>query len=76
MKNTEKTLKERIKEVFPDAKFDRHETDLYIKVIPGMWKWLKENYEFSSICRPFISAIDGTQWIDAPFAAWDEKYKN
>lgn len=76
MKKTEKTLKERVKEVFPEAEFDRHETDLYIKNVPGLWDWLKSNYEHFRNCQHFNSAIDGSPWIDVPFAAWNEKYKN
>jgi hypothetical protein len=74
--NTEdtRTLKERIKEAFPNAEFDRHETDLYIKVVPGLLDWLKVNYKFYSNIQPFTSQINGTPWLDVPFAAWSEKY--
>lgn len=71
----EKSLKDRIKEVFPNAKFDRHETDLYVKVEPGLVEWLKENYLFHSNIQRFRSQLDGTPWLDIPFAAWNEKYK-
>lgn len=70
----DKTLKERIQEVFPDARFDRHETDLYVKVQPGLVEWLKSNYEYYNNIQRFTSQIDGTPWLDIPFAAWSEKY--
>ena len=72
------TLKERIKAAFPDMTsemFDRHETDLYVKEVPGLVGWLKKNYEFYSNIQRFTNQIDKTPWIDIPFAAWDEKYK-
>lgn len=69
-----KTLKAQILEQFPTAVFSRHETDLYVKDIPGLREWLKENYEFYSNVKPFISQLDKTTWLDIPFAAWDEKY--
>lgn len=71
----EKSLKERIKEVFPNAEFDRHETDLYVKVVPGLMEWLRANYIHHSNIQHFISQIDKTPWLDIPFAAWGEKYK-
>lgn len=71
------TLKELIMSAFPamtPEQFDRHETDLYVKNVPGLRKWLKENYKFYGNILPFISQIDRTEWLDIPFAAWSEKY--
>jgi len=73
---SEKTLKQTLIELFPDAKFDRHETDLYVKFTPEIWQYLKTNYEFFSNIHRFNSQADRETWIDIPFAAWDEKYKN
>lgn len=70
------TLKDRIKVIFPDAEFGRHETDLYIKVVPGLIDWMKTNYEYFRNCEVFVSQLDGEKWLDVPFAAWNEKYKN
>lgn len=69
-----KTLKEKIKEVFPDAEFSRHETDLYVKDCEGLGEWLRENYEFFANVQRFY--YNGDMWFDIPFAAWDEKYTN
>lgn len=69
------TLKEQIIKAFPNAEFGRHETDLYVKVLPGLIEWLKVNYEHFTNIQRFTSQIDKTQWLDIPFAAWNEKYK-
>lgn len=74
-----KTLKERIKEAFPnmtDSEFDRHETDLYVKHSGELYIWLQMNYEYFANVSTFRSQIDGTTWFDIPFAAWSEKYPN
>jgi hypothetical protein len=70
------SLKERIKEVFPNAEFGRHETDLYVKDFEGLREWLKANYLFYSSIQRFTSQIDKCSWLDIPFAAWNEKYKS
>lgn len=72
----EPTLKQRILSAFPNAEFSRHETDLYVKDFPGLRDWLKTNYLFHTDVQPFRSAIDGSLWLDIPFAAWNEKYKS
>ena len=68
-------LRKELPKVFPDVEFDNHESDLYVKVVPGLMEWLKENYQFYSNIERFTSQIDGTPWIDIPFAdhQWWEK---
>lgn len=67
------TLKERIKAAFPGAEFDRHETDLYVKNVPGLLEWLKANYEHYSNIQRFKSAIDGSSWLDISFCSVERK---
>lgn len=47
--------------------FDTHESDLYVKNVPGLIQWLKKTYPDSARPEPFQSAIDGSPWLDLPF---------
>jgi len=72
----DKSLKEQILEVFPDAEFGHHESDLYVKVQPGLREWLKSNYQFYTNITGFVSQIDKKPWLSIPFANqdfWDRK---
>jgi len=79
MKTSSKdNLKDEIKKAFPkltEEDFSSHETDLYVRYSPELFEWLKENYDFFENIEKFKSQIDGDQWLDIPFAAWEEKYK-
>jgi hypothetical protein len=54
------------------AEMDHHESDLYVKDTPGIAKII-EGYGYRTY--PFTNQIDGTTWIDIPFAytPWWEK---
>ena len=72
-----KSLKDKIKEAFPamtEEDFGRHESDLYVRVVPGLREWLRKNYSHHQNVQGFTSQIDGTPWLDIPFAAWDERF--
>ena len=52
-----------------------HESDLYVKVTPES-EAIINTYEHKANVRRFVSAIDGTQWFDIPFAFipwWDKR---
>lgn len=46
--------------------FSTHESDLYVKDVPGLRDWIKSNNP-SIRPEPFRSAIDGSAWLDLPF---------
>ena len=66
----------KFKKKFPKVETDHHESDFYIKHSPEVWEWLEKNYEWFVNCSKFHSQIDGSLWIDIPFAFepfWDKK---
>jgi len=63
-----KSIHKRLLSAFPDAETDHHEGDLYVKHTPDILAWLKENYDYFCNVTRFRSAIDGTTWLDIPFA--------
>ncbi len=64
------TLKQELKRVLNLKKenFDNHCNDLYVKADTKTVEYLKENYEFYCNIEFFTSQIDGTAWLDIPFA--------
>ena len=64
------TLKEELKRVLnlKEECFDSHCNDLYVKGEQKTIDYLKENYEFYCNVEEFTSQIDGTLWLDIPFA--------
>lgn len=58
-----------------DDHFGSHESDLYVRALPKVREYLKENYSFWSNVTMFKSNIDGETWLDIPFALLDEKIK-
>ncbi len=69
-----KSLKDNIALAFPDAEFDSHATDLYVKSTPEIIIFLKENYEFYGNIVSFRSTNDGSLWLDIPFVLMDENF--
>lgn len=69
------TIKERIAERFPDAEFDRYETDLYVKKTADIYDFLRSEYQFFENVTTFISQTDRCVWLDIPFGAWGDKFK-
>jgi len=70
------TLESRLRKAFPhltDENFGHWATDLHVKHNVEIVKWLKENYEFYKNVRTFVSSIDGSFWLDIPFAANSRK---
>ena len=57
-----------------ETDFDRHESDLYVRVTDVSKNWL-ETYEFKSNVSQFRDQIEGAFWYDVPFAAMDEQQK-
>lgn len=54
---------------------DSHESDLYAKATPAA-QAIIDRWEHRANVRPFISQIDGSRWLDLPFAYkpfWDRK---
>jgi hypothetical protein len=67
------SLKEQLMQALPaltDEDFSNHETDLYVKAKPGVYNWLKKNYQFANNVRFFIGEGDweGQPALDIPFA--------
>ena len=50
-----------------DDNFGYHESDLYVKYSPEVYKWLNENLEHPKNMEFFINQIDKKRWIDIPF---------
>ncbi len=68
------TPMQQIKAAFPnmpESDFGYYETDLHVKYTPELWAWLKANYEWPNNIQRFQNDIDGTIWIDIPFAYFD-----
>jgi hypothetical protein len=62
--------------LLPEHCIDSHESDLYVKDCPEVKTILKKYPMQSRNARPFRSNIDGTIWIDIPFAYepwWEER---
>jgi len=64
-------IKKELKLIFPDAEFDNHESDLYVRYTRCIWKYLDREYMWFDSCSTFISEVDGERWIEIPFANWD-----
>lgn len=45
---------------------DNHRTDLYVRKMPVVDKYL-EDYKFKSNVTTFVSELDGEVWYDIPF---------
>lgn len=56
------------------ADFDRHDSDLYIRVTPISRKWYK-SYKYKNGVTTFVDNIEGELWYDVPFGAMDEMIK-
>jgi hypothetical protein len=66
-------LQQRLMEAIPaltQNDFSYYATDLYVRSLPVVEKWLKENYEFSRQIEPFKMGIDQDKWLDIPFAGY------
>lgn len=74
-------LQQRLQDAFPeltDDHFAYHETDLYVVALPGVRKWLRENYLHYANVTLFMSQ-PGSRWdgagrmcFDIPFAGkWE-----
>lgn len=77
-------LERRLREAFPglsDNDFGYYATDLYVKAVPGIIEWLRENYRFFGNITLFIPQDGGKSlspdlralgitevWLDVPFA--------
>ena len=62
------TIQEKIKQQFPTAIFEHHESDLYIQDDTGeIYQFCKENFEFPSNITRFYK--DGNRYIEIPFSS-------
>jgi len=50
------------------CELDHHESDLYVKVSPEANAILAKDPVQLARAQPFTSEIDGTRWLDIPFA--------
>jgi hypothetical protein len=73
-----KTIKQEIMDQFPELTeqdFSSHESDLYVKNIPGLVKFLKETLGLTSSF--FRDQVTKKIWVEIPFMNdlwWDQKY--
>lgn len=53
-----------------ETDFDRHYSDLYIRLTPISKEW-RENFKYKRLTSLFTSNIDGDTWIEVPFGAFE-----
>ena len=71
--NSLPVLQQQLMEAFPaltQNDFSYYATDLYVRSLPEVEKWLKENYKFPRQIEPFICNINQNKWLDIPFAGY------
>lgn len=54
-----------------ETDFDTHQSDLYVRELPRVRKWLKDHYPHYCNVTSFVSQIDNKVWLDVPFANED-----
>jgi hypothetical protein len=57
-----------LKDEFPGIEMGDYCTDLHVVYSTNVYNFLKENYEYFNNVKLFTSDIDGSQWIEIPFA--------